>query len=497
MFRTATRLVEVDVIVTDGNGRPVPGLTREDFTVAEDRIPQEISVFQVLDGSAARTTAPPVSQARKTPLPFSNHPSGSAAPTMLLIDRVNASWESQWHARRHVEKYLQAVSASDSVALYVLGSTSISVLHDFSTDAASLRRALDRFTARTTPEYDASTDVADDAKAGTLGVWLADPGLAASEFALQRRQYATFEALEVIAAHLSGIAGRKNLVWASEVFPIPARGDPEFMFRLRRSARALSDAQVALYTVDSRGLVGAMSMQAGKARFTTLAEVVGNVETMQFFADETGGRAYANTNDLSSSIRRAVEDTRHRYLVAYRSARPPDGNYRSISVKVRGKGLRLRHRRRYWATAPKVDRAGRDEALRAALQRPLAGTQIRLSAEASLEAATGTADVQLRIDPASLTLVRDRERWTGTLDLLIATVDRRGRATVLRQRTFTLSLTDRERADIRDEGLQLAFSAQITEALHDLRIVVRNPLDGQVGSLIIPRAVLGGNERLE
>jgi hypothetical protein len=48
-FRTATRLVEVHVVVTDRSRKPVEGLTRADFTITEDGVPQSISIFEVRD----------------------------------------------------------------------------------------------------------------------------------------------------------------------------------------------------------------------------------------------------------------------------------------------------------------------------------------------------------------------------------------------------------------------------------------------------------------
>lgn len=485
-FRTATRLIEVEVVVTDSRGRPVRGLTRDDFTITEDRVPQEISVFHIAGQPAAPA---PASANPPSPTRFSNQPAATGMRTLILIDRINASDESQWHARNHVDRYLGRMGPDDSVALYVLGGTSITALHGFSSDSASLRRALDRFTARTTGEYDASTEQPD--RSGTLGVWLADPGAAASEFFLRRRQFATFDALELIAEHLSGIAGRKNLVWISEAFPIPMEGDPEFMFRMRRSARALSDAQVALYSVDARGLVGAMRLHAGKGSFPSHYGIVGNVETMQFYADETGGRAYAHTNDLAHSIGRAVDDSRQTYVLGYRSTNLTlDGNYRSIAVKVARKGLIVRHRRGYWANVPRTDRKGREEALRAVLQRPLAATGVRLSAEPSLDPATLQLDLKLQVDPASLSLERDGDRWIGTLDLLVAEVTAAGRATILEQRSLDLALTEEERDRARDAGLPITVTTRITGELRELRIVVRDPEAGAAGSLSVPLASL-------
>ena len=46
LFRSGTELVDLFVTVTDSNGRLVPDLTREDFTVFDDGEPQEIVLFE-------------------------------------------------------------------------------------------------------------------------------------------------------------------------------------------------------------------------------------------------------------------------------------------------------------------------------------------------------------------------------------------------------------------------------------------------------------------
>src|SRR5712664_1215277 len=57
-IRSNTRLVVVDVVVTDKKGQPVAGLKAEDFTVEENGKKQKVSVF-VPPGTTNRTAATP------------------------------------------------------------------------------------------------------------------------------------------------------------------------------------------------------------------------------------------------------------------------------------------------------------------------------------------------------------------------------------------------------------------------------------------------------
>ncbi|MBA2305267.1 MAG: VWA domain-containing protein, partial [Acidobacteria bacterium] len=187
-----------------------------------------------------------------------------------------------------------------------------------------------------------------------IASWLLDPGLSSAEFFQRRRITDTFTAIEELATHLEGIGGRKNVIWVSEAFAVPVGvGRQEMLERMRRATRALSHAQAALYPVDARGLVGAISFASGKPSLTTFGTVRGNIESMEIVAEETGGRAFANTNALDRSIWSAVDDARFTYVLGYYpSSAFFDRGFRKIDVNVTRKKASVRHRAGYHASPP-------------------------------------------------------------------------------------------------------------------------------------------------
>ena len=65
-FPSGVELVTVDVVVFDRQGKPVEGLTRDDFVIREDGQPQKVAAFEAV--SLLQTTAPPSRRLRVTEL---------------------------------------------------------------------------------------------------------------------------------------------------------------------------------------------------------------------------------------------------------------------------------------------------------------------------------------------------------------------------------------------------------------------------------------------
>ena len=98
VFRSTTRLIQVNVVVHDKHGEPVADLKKEDFVLLEKGKPQQISFFAVDKQGAA---GPAV---ELKPNVFSNvvkNQSSVLPPRLLpiLLDGLNTSWADQANAR--------------------------------------------------------------------------------------------------------------------------------------------------------------------------------------------------------------------------------------------------------------------------------------------------------------------------------------------------------------------------------------------------------------
>ena len=410
VFSANANLVLVDVVVTD-HGNPVHGLDRERFHVLEDGHEQPIASF---DEHTPSTTP---ASAAQTPLPphtYTNVPvyPPASAVNVLLLDALNTPMANQMDVRRRMIQYLDKIPAGSPLAIFTLSSR-LRMLEGFSTDAAALTKILK--SASGTPQQsvilDPQSDQALDSSIGGMATLSSsqDPLVVAgvstlssmlqfqadiSAFQTDTRVQITLGAMQQLARYLSGIPGRKNVIWLSGSFPIAldpddALQDPfeamrNYSDQIRDTANLLSAARVAVYPVDARGLVTPPTLDASYSPSSNLVSATTNgnrtstrrrltvnkpsVSTddlnankllmqeqasMQQIADQTGGQQYLNTNGLEEAIASAIENGSSYYTIGYvPAAHPLDGQYRKIQINLESRNFKLGYRRGYYADPP-------------------------------------------------------------------------------------------------------------------------------------------------
>ena len=511
VFHVSTRLVQVSVVVHDSNGQPVSDLKKEDFTITETGKPQQISFF-----SMASADSPAAPSAPLPPHIFSNvfaeHAGVPTGVTVVLLDLLNTSWTDQIYARKALLKFLEQIQPQDRIAIFALGKRSLTLLHDYTTDSTALIARLKTDTGEIPSDLDASTLNSDtQSELQNLGLEaLADANQREADFFAAGRVVNTLSTLQAIAQHLSGLPGRKNLIWLSGGFPltigfdeIPAIGSTRdrrtFTQEMDAAVRALNNSGVAVYPVDARGLMVLPGFDAsvrgsermGPPAGSRLAAINANIDSMKELAERTGGRAAYNTNDLARAIRRAIDDGRVTYTIGYYSTdETPDGKFREIKVKVDRPHLDVRYRKGYFAFKPSDNTAKtRKDEIRAAVWSPLESTAVAMNARADViqQPEPNTVNVFVQIDPATVGFRKEGDRWKAELDIVYVQKDEHGRIQGDGVTdNLSLALTDANYAKVVKEGLirQRRFPRQSGGV--SLRIVVRDVASGSIGSLTIP-----------
>ena len=391
VLKVKTRMVVVDVVARNSKGEPVPDLKPEDLTLVEDGKPQKISAFSFQHPEPRPDTlkAPILPPNTYNNLPLYK-PNG--ALNILLLDALNTNSPNQAFARDSMIKVLQRLPENEPMAVYLLG-TKLRLVQDFTTDPELLKKAALSIKSKsphllnnpngTSPAVTPMGSVAADLVASVpglanqLSIFEAEQSAAKNDF----RVAYTLTALNSLARTLAGYPGRKNLIWISETFPfdIVLNGLSAHSDQLERhygndialTGSLLSDAQVAVYPVDARGITNNTVYSVGSDPNPLAGENVGNSRlsgamgasmngdsdvllashtTMNDLAEKTGGRAFYNRNDLEKEILESMNDGSTYYTLGYYPENKNwNSQFRNIRLKSNRPGVKLQYRAGYFA----------------------------------------------------------------------------------------------------------------------------------------------------
>jgi VWFA-related protein len=406
VFRVGTEVVLLDVIVRDKKGRTVKDLRPEEVRLFEDDVPQEMGSFRFLDsraiGEAAEAAAEASQAAAAAPEAALPGESRHLNLITLLFDQLNADGRN--NSRKAALHFLELEDRPDVyVSVFQVGE-SLRLLQQFTTDREAVRRAIQHATGGLSTQYTAASEklaeaassanalrdqLAANADNSTLNAAQLGQAAAMADMAvnalrmtdtLQREQQgqSVLFAILALARQQQKLAGRKTILFFSEGVQTP----PTLEHVLLASISEANRANVSVYGVDARGLATTSTLQASRETLTRAADTsmrqqmsrgnrpvtqeemlladtveaslrVDSVGTLQQLAESTGGMLIGNSNDVRSSIARAVGDLRGYYEIAYSPTnRVYDGHFRRVSLKVTRPGVSVQTRSGYFALPP-------------------------------------------------------------------------------------------------------------------------------------------------
>ena len=387
-LKTGTEVVLVNVTVRDKNGTFVRNLKAEDFTVLEDGKKQTITSIDAENTDsvvAAETLKTPVLR-NLTSTTANNPPAAApAAPLnendlkdrrliVLFFDLGSMQPQEVARAASSARDYVnKQMTPADLVSVVTL-SNSLSVAQDFTSDKEQLEMIL------TSLDTGSNEGLGDAAAADTTGDNTDSSTDAAAAFTPDETEYNIFntdrrlQALTNIANDLTGIQQRKSVIYFAGGMQ---RTGMENQTQLRVTINAATRANLSFYTVDVRGLeaiipggaaggtgqraggggrtAGGSNAYSGRGMLSQLDTNFASQETLVTLANDTGGKAFLDTNDFAPAFTKVQEDTSFYYLLGYISNNPArDGRYRQITVRLNRpdlKDARLDYRKGYYAPA--------------------------------------------------------------------------------------------------------------------------------------------------
>ena len=504
-FTVTTRLIEVDVVVRDKAGKIVDGLTRKDFSLTDAGTAQKITAFSIEKTAGAVAPMPP--EVPKGVISNLAQP-GESVPqnaAVILLDKLNCRLHEANFAKTRLSGLFRESQPAGPTGILILGQDGkLHIAANLTTDRQKLLRAVESYEPRPSElQWMSEIDVMDPGGVNRedLQGLFADYARKVAEYATEVKIEWTLRALDDIARNLTHVPGRKSLIWITDAFPFSMRYAAKqimdwrplrlnFEPRVSRSMQALTDANVAMYPVDIRGLYGVANAQVDlqdgyRESCATLAPSIVQAHlTMDSMAGMTGGKALYGRNDIDGAVREALDDAAVVYVLGYQPAHGAwDGSFRPIQVSVRRKGIRVRCRRGYFAVAAKLE-AAPVSAMQRALESPLDATAISLMGSARQ---TGNqAELTLAIDTTDLVLVSVGGKWKGGLDLLIDQESGTGQPLDLKRLAIPFDWNRQALEQALQHGVRMVHKLDVSRSAARLRIVVADRGSQKMGVITIP-----------
>jgi len=535
-IKVETRVVLVDVVVTNHKGETISDLRQEDFYIEEDGKPQSLSAFD----EHSRHNAPPLSLPTLPPNVYSNmqavKPSDSV--NVLLIDMLNTFPWFQKDVCNQAIKYLKTVPPGTRLAIFTLNTQQLRLARGFTTDFSSLSVALDDKKSGVIPEsswlnttpsrHAAEMDglkamimmQASPAAVGAVKEYLGEE----TTFRTGNRSELTLQAFQHLARYLSGIPARKNVIWFADTFPISFAPEDKIhtarhQEHVQQTSDMLTAAQVAIYPVSARGLIGDGSFDIPVDTQAEMLNEFANTQiAMETLAQETGGRAFYNTNGLDAAMAKAIDEGSHYYALAYAPTNTKtDGKYRRLEVKLSNRDYKLSYRRGYYADKYQSPAAGEQSAEDPLI--PLVGfgmpnfDQITYEIQANAlhpqpapdarRAGLNTelkgpftrfgVDLAVSLQNFTLDSAPDGVKH-GRLEVILVAYDRNGKIIDISKRTSRLAIPPKDFPLLQAKGLPLHLEIDVPPGDIYLRTGIYDLNSGNAGTLGVPLGAITASD---
>lgn len=522
VVRITANLVQLDVTVTDREGRQVTDLKPEDFEVREEGRAQQITHFSYVEVSPKGSTPTPDEKVSGAPHPPQPRPPSRLSAdqvqrTMgIMVDDTGMSFGSVAAVRDSLRKFVtEQVETGDLVGVFrVTGGNRL--LQQFTTNQNQLALAVRRLVWY--PNAENSVDVfassrrdfgttpeSPDFSGRSPGGDLTGPaGARAHYFGTRVTDPLVIPALRFLINDMRQLPGRKSIVLFSDSLSIHNQRDP---LRVAWLLRLLVDYAnrwgVVIYVVDARGLenteyVGPeeSSPPDDASRRRKNRGFFESQNGLNYLAEKTGGYFAHNNNDIGKAVRHAPEEQRGYYLIGYRPSEDTfkDGvrGFRKLDVKLKRPGLKVRAREGFVgvtdeALAVPKRPATENSPLYRVLASPLAATDIPVRLTPVFgqdEKGTCFLRVLLHINAEALKFVDQPDGLRRmTLDVAAVTFGEDGRVVDEFTRTHIIQIPPEGMAFIRQNGIVYSADTPVkAPGVYQFRIVVRDTTSNKFGS---------------
>lgn len=514
-FSTTTQLVVETVAVKDKSGKPVTGLTKENFTVTEDGMPQTIRFFEYQQ--LEDTTPAPVTLATRTPAPdappdkpkvesvTAGQIAGETPGTTkyrdrrllaMYFDMTAMPVPDQLRALAAAEKFIQTqMSGPDLMCIMEYAGAGVKVLNDFTDDREVLLATIDKLVVGEGQGFD-QTDTTTAADTGAAF------GQDDSEFNIfyTDRQLAS---LQTAVKMLGSLNEKKALIYFASGLNLNGTDNQA---QLHATVNAAIRADVSFYPIDSRGLIatsplgdatrgsqGGQGLYTGATAMAFTNSLQRSQDTLYTLASDTGGKALLDNNELSMGIVQAEKGIGSYYLIGYyTSNQSPDGKFRRIKITLNnGLAANLDFRQGYYANKifSKFTTADKERQLEDALLMGDPITELTVAMEIDyfqLNTAEYFVPIMVKIPGSELELARKGGAEHTLIDFIGEIKDDYGSTVTNVRDHMDIKLNDVTAADLAKKPIQYFTGFTILPGKYKMKFLARDAETGRIGTFESP-----------
>jgi VWFA-related protein len=517
-----TELRQTDAMVFDAQGKFVDGLKREDFELRVDGKPMPITFFERVEAGAGNEEAQWLAARERSTTPKEITPTTYGRKVVFFVDDIHLSQTSIVQAKELIRKYVDYDQTENDETLIVSASGRIGFFQQLTDNKIVLRKATERLTyyQRTGRDYDlppmssyqafqierGDTDtleyfVDEMLKRNRLLVRQVAVDLVRGRAAALMRQESqwvlkTLGALDQTIREAASVPGRKLLFFISDGFLVNS-DYTDMSNAIRSLGSSAARAGVVIYSIDARGLVvtlvddGTTADPTGRLLRASQGEVFAFQDPLNALAQDSGGRALFNNNELYTAVENGLRETSFYYLLGWTPQATEDGptRFRKLELAVIGRpDLKVRMRKASFnleTPKPKRLESTKAQPVEAKLQEALvAKTAVRELPVSMAVSYVDTPDkgsslsVTMEIPTEVLSSNTEDEKLSASVDFAGAVFDHEGKSTT----TFGQRVTVAEA--LKSDGRKLKYTHTVfpRPGLYQVRVAARDGLSGRIGT---------------
>jgi VWFA-related protein len=482
-IQATSRLVFLDVTVLDAKGLPlVSGLTKDDFTISEDKRPQRIFSFEAPQTHTLNTLA-------------DDNPDGKAPVTIFVLDLLNSSFEDFAFIRYSVRKYLedQPPLLNSPAEMMVIGNSSLELLQGPTRNTEDLLGALDHLAP-------------------------AIPYKWASDSFTGERFNQSVDALQQIALQNKGVPGRKNIVWVGRGSPgfttayLTGAAVRELQQYMHATTNLLVDSRMSLFVIypglkiGRRVSFGHIVTLGGQPPIS-IAEADAGAHTdgdnpfandinFGVFVNETGGKLFYNRNDVDAEIAKSQQLGSEYYTLTYQPhGGNENGRFRQIRVTLRDPNLRAVTKTGYYAPDRRAPADSRQQAM-LNLTQAARSTMTFEALDVSVSGIvrhpdTHTADITLLLKSKGLDW-QATDNGKSAANITVAAASMTGNHEVLASKVerLVLSTSTQDPAHLAEVVTRLQVTIRVPRKTQSIRVLTATAEGGRIGAADVDRKAI-------